>query len=177
MGTLLLLAFALSLDSFRASLGLGATRPRPARVLMYALAFGVCDALAPLLGLLMGQSLAGLVGAWGGWLGPLLLGGYGVYVTLVTLRCAGRAEEAGGWVVWGLPLTLSLDNLVAGASLGMIQFPLVLTVLVIGAASALMSLLGLKLAGAAVTRLRVRTELVGGVCLVLIAVSLALDAG
>jgi putative Mn2+ efflux pump MntP len=78
-------------------------------------------------------------------------------------------------VVLGLPLSLSLDNLIAGASLGMIGFPLLLSVAVIGAMSALMSLAGLWLGGRAINFLRVRTELLGGVALILIALTLALD--
>lgn len=176
MGTLLLLGFTLSLDSFRVSLGLGATRLRPARRAQIALAFGLCDALAPLVGLLVGQSLVEHTGAWVEHLGPVVLCAYGAYVVYVARRCAGEEARAeGGWVVLGLPLSMSLDNLVAGASLGMIGFPLLLSVAVIGAMSALMSLAGLWMAGAAVSFLRLKTETLGGVALILIALTLALD--
>ena len=57
MGTLLFLGFVLSLDSFRVSLGLGALKLRPARQAQIVLAFGLCDGLAPLVGLLMGKSI------------------------------------------------------------------------------------------------------------------------
>lgn len=78
-------------------------------------------------------------------------------------------------MVLGLPLSMSLDNLIAGTSLGMIGFPLLLSVVVIGAMSALMSLAGLWLGRTAVNYLKVKTELVGGVALILIALTLALD--
>jgi putative Mn2+ efflux pump MntP len=176
MGTLLLLGFTLSLDSFRASLGLGATRLRPARQAQIALAFGLCDGLAPLVGLLVGQSLVEYVGGWVEYLGPLVLCAYGVYVIIVS-RWGAREEAGEGsrWVVLGLPLSLSLDNLIAGASLGMIGFPLLLSVAVIGAMSALMSLAGLWLGRRAVNLLRIRTETMGGVALILIAITLAVD--
>jgi putative Mn2+ efflux pump MntP len=176
MGTLLLLGFTLSLDSFRASLGLGATRLRPARQAQIVFAFGLCDGLAPLVGLLVGQSLVEYVGGWVEYLGPLVLCAYGAYVIIVSRW--GAREEAGEesrWVVLGLPLSLSLDNLIAGASLGMIGFPLLLSVTVIGAMSALMSLAGLWLGGRAVNLLRIRTETMGGVALILIAITLAFD--
>lgn len=176
MWTLLLLAFTLSLDSFRVSLGLGATRLRPARQAQIVLAFGLCDATAPLVGLLVGQSLVEYLGGWVEHIGPLVLCAYGAYVVYIARRCAGEeADEGGRWVVLGLPLSLSLDNLIAGASLGMIGFPVLLSVAIIGATSALLSLAGLWLGSKAINFLKIRTELIGGVALVLIALTLALD--
>lgn len=176
MTTLLLLAITLSLDSFRVSLGLGATRLRPARQAQIALAFGLCDGLAPLVGLLVGHSLVEYLGAWVEYLGPLVLCAYGAYVIYVARRCEDEeTEEVGRWVVLGLPLSMSLDNLIAGTSLGMIGFPLWLSVAVIGAMSSLMSLAGLWLGRRAVNLLKIKTETLGGVALILIAITLALD--
>lgn len=102
MITLLLLGFALSLDSFRASLGLGALKLSRLRQLQIVIAFGVCDALAPLIGLLIGKSLLEFVGTWVAHLGPLLLCAYGVYVVYIAQRYAGRkqATRIAGWC-WG----------------------------------------------------------------------------
>ena len=176
MLTLLLLGFALSLDSFRASLGLGALRLSRLRQLQIVIAFGVCDALAPLIGLVIGKSLLTHVGPWVEHLGPLLLGAYGVYVIYIGRRCAGReADDADRWMVLGLPLSLSLDNLVAGTTLGMVGFPLLLSVVIIGGMSSLLSLLGLRLGAVAVNFLRVRAELIGGVVLIVVALSFVVE--
>jgi putative Mn2+ efflux pump MntP len=176
MGTLLLLGFVLSLDSFRVSLGLGALKLRPVRQAQLVVAFGLCDGLAPLVGLLIGKSLVRYVGWWTEYFGPLALFAYGVYVIYVAKRCAGKeAKEPNRWVVLGLPLSLSLDNLIAGASLGMVGFPLLLSVAVIGAMSALMSFVGLRLGSVAVNFLRINTELLGGVALVFVALALAIE--
>ena len=172
MVTLLLLGFALSLDSFRASLGLGTLKLSRLRQLQIVIAFGLCDAIAPLIGLLIGKSLLGFIGPWVEHLGPLLLCVYGVYVIYIAQRYAEKeAREADRWMVVGLPLSLSLDNLVAGTSLGMIGFPTVLSVAIIGATSALLSFAGLRLGRTAVSLLRVRADFVGGVVLICIAVS------
>src|ERR1700674_5115414 len=125
MGILLLLGFVLSLDSFRVSLGLGALKMRPLRQAQIVLAFGLCDGLAPLAGLLIGQSFVKYIGAWTEYLGPVMLGAYGIYVIYVARHYAeGDDREQDGWMVLGIPLSLSLDNLIAGASLGMLGFPL-----------------------------------------------------
>jgi len=167
MVTLLLLGFALSLDSFRVSLGLGTLKLSPLRQLQIVIAFGVCDALAPLIGLLIGKSLLGYIGPWVEHLGPFLLCAYGVYVIYIARRCA----DTDRWMVLGLPLSLSLDNLVAGTTLGMIGFPILLSVAIIGAMSALLSFVGLRLGRTAVNLLRFRAEMVGGVVLIVIALS------
>ena len=172
MVTLLLLGFALSLDSFRVSLGLGTLKLSRLRQLQIVIAFGVCDALAPLIGLLIGQSLLKIVGPWVEHLGPLLLCAYGVYVIYIAKRCAGtETGETDRWMVLGLPLSLSLDNLIAGTTLGMIGFPILLSVAIIGAMSALLSLAGLRLGRTAVNLLRFRADLIGGVVLIFIALS------
>jgi hypothetical protein len=83
---------------------------------------------------------------------------------------AGKGREPGGWIVFGLPLSLSLDHLIAGTSLGMKGFPLPLCVLVIGGCSCL----------AALTACRCDAwlgEWIGGVALIAIAAVLAMEGG
>lgn len=169
MITLLLLGFALSLDSFRVSLGLGTLKLSRLRQLQIVIAFGVCDAVAPLIGLLIGQSLLKIVGPWVEHLGPLLLCAYGVYVIYIAKRCA--ETETDRWMVLGLPLSLSLDNLIAGTTLGMIGFPLLISVTIIGVMSALLSFAGLRLGHTTVNLLRIRADLIGGVVLIFIALT------
>ena len=176
MITLLLLGFALSLDSFRVSLGLGTLKLSRLRQLQIVIAFGVCDAVAPLIGLLIGKSLLEFIGPWVEHLGPLLLCAYGVYVIYIAQRCAGsETGETDRWMVLGLPLSLSLDNLVAGTSLGMIGFPLLISVMIIGAMSALLSLVGLMLGRTALKLLPVKIELIGGVVLIFIAITFVVE--
>ena len=173
---LLLLGFALSLDSFRVSLGLGTLKLSRMRQLQIVIAFGVCDALAPLIGLLIGKSLLEFVGPWVEHLGPLLLCAYGVYVIYIAKRCAGtETGETDRWMVLGLPLSLSLDNLIAGTTLGMLGFPMLISVVIIGAMSALFAVVGLRLGTTAVKLLPVRAELIGGVVLICIAISFVID--
>jgi len=176
MITLLLLGFALSLDSFRVSLGLGTLKLSRLRQLQIVIAFGVCDAIAPLIGLLIGKSLLEFIGPWVEHLGPLLLCAYGVYVIYIAKRCAGsETGETDRWMVLGLPLSLSLDNLIAGTTLGMIGFPVLLSVTIIGAMSSLFALAGLRLGKTAVNLLRFRADLIGGVVLIFIALTFVIE--
>jgi putative Mn2+ efflux pump MntP len=171
----ILLGVALGLDSFRASLALGTMNPDAGRRLRLALAFGVCDGVAPLLGLALGPSLRGLLSAWAGVLGPTLLVGYGLY-SLITPRGTGDADpERDGWVALGIPLFLSLDNLVAGFALGIMQMPIAASAAAIGAISGLMSLAGLR-CGALIGRvIPTRAERVGGAALILLSLAMAFE--
>ena len=177
MGTLLLLGFVLSLDSFRVSLALGAIKLMPVRQAQIILAFGICDGIAPLIGLLIGQSIVTHIGPWVEHLGPLMLCAYGIWVIYAARRQEGKeTQEESHWMVLGLPLTLSLDNLIAGTSLGLIRFPVLMSACVIGAMSALLSLAGLFLGKTMGDRLALKSELLGGTALVLIALVMAFES-
>jgi manganese efflux pump family protein len=171
----ILLGMALGLDSFRASLALGTMRPSVGRQLRLALAFGLCDGVAPLVGLSLGPTLRDLLSAWAGILGPALLVGYGLY-SFVIPRGIGDAEpDRNGWVVLGIPLFLSLDNLVAGFALGMLRWSILPPAVAIGAISGLMSLAGFR-CGALIGRVvPVRAERIGGVALILLSLAMAFE--
>jgi putative Mn2+ efflux pump MntP len=141
--------------------------------LRIVLSFAVCDGLAPLIGLAIGSAIVRFVAPWTGWLGPLVLGGVGLYTLLVPREEQCQAGE--GWLCLGLPLALSLDNLIAGFGLGALGTPVVLAAAVIGLISGLMSLAGLCLSSVVSRVLPTRAEQIGGVALTALALLLALD--
>jgi manganese efflux pump family protein len=172
----LALGFILSQDNFRTSIALGALRLRWPRAVQVALVFGLCDAAAPLVGLLVGQYVAQGIGSMADYVGPVVLAGFGLYLVVQGLRGGPQQVLDHRWSLFSLPLPLSLDNLIAGTGLGLLDFSPWLSAVVFGAITALMSLVGLQL-GRAASRLipvRVRGELLSGVALIVIAVLLAL---
>ena len=174
MTKLLVLALALGFDSFRVSAGLGVVARDSGRDWQLVSAFAVSDACALLLGLAVGDALHPLVGEWAATAGPLLLAAYALYI----VRIAGHSEDvhvAGGWVFVGLPLALSLDNLMAGAILATMGFPAIVCALTIGGVSGGLSLLGLKLGGSVRPLLGGRCQLAGGGLLLVAALSLGLS--
>jgi manganese efflux pump family protein len=171
----ILLGVVLGLDSFRASLALGTMRPGVARQLRLALAFGLCDGVAPLLGLALGPTLRDLLSAWAGILGPALLVAYGVYSVVIPRGTGDADPDRDGWMALGIPLFLSLDNLVAGFALGMMKTPIVPSAAAIGAISGLMSLAGFR-CGALIGRvIPLRAERVGGAVLILLSLAIAFE--
>ena len=176
MVALVLLGLVLGLDSFRVSASLGGLHLSPSRRRRLALAFGICDAIAPLAGIAVGRTAIELMGRWTALVGPLVLSVYGLYVLYLAWQC----KESGGadndlWLFLGIPISLSLDNLVAGVGIGMLAFPVLVSALVLGVCSGLMSLAGLRLGSVIGRYVPLRAELLSGVALIGMAVFLALE--
>ncbi len=172
---IIVLGFTLSLDNFRVSIALGTLPFSRGRAVQVALMFGIWDGLAPLVGLLLGQYFGQVIGPIAQYLGPSLLGGYGLYLLIRALRTDAPDELDHPWALFGIPLTLSLDNLLAGTTLGLLGFPAVLSALIFAAITALMSFAGLYVGRALAHVVRIRSDLLSGVALVIMAVVLALE--
>jgi putative Mn2+ efflux pump MntP len=74
-------------------------------------------------------------------------------------------------------LTLSLDNLLAGASLGMLGLSPWFSAAVFGVMTAVMSLVGLLLGRVAARLVRIRSDLLSGVALIIAAATLPVAFG
>ncbi|MGX4688036.1 manganese efflux pump MntP [Streptomyces sp. JNUCC 63] len=174
---MLALGFVLSLDNFRVSIALGTVPFGLKRAVQVALTFGLWDAIMPLTGLLIGRRIGEAVGGVADPVGAAALGGYGLYLVISALRNPEPDELDHPWALFGIPLTLSLDNLVAGASLGMLGLSPWFSAPVFGLITAVMSLIGLQLGRAAARLVRIRSDLLSGVSLIIAAVTLPLVFG
>jgi putative Mn2+ efflux pump MntP len=168
----LLLGLVLSLDNFRVSIALGTVPFGLKRAVQVALTFGLWDAIMPLIGLMIGRQIGEAVGDVAELVGAAALGGYGLYLVVSALRNPAPDELDHPWALFGIPLTLSLDNLFAGASLGMLGFSPWFSAAVLGASTAVMSLVGLQIGRTAARLIRIRSDLVSGVALIIAAVAL-----
>jgi manganese efflux pump family protein len=180
MLALLLVAVSVGLGNFAAAVSLG-TGGVDARVrLRVGLIFGAFEAGMPVIGLLVGDHVAGQFGQATQWVGGALLATVGLY-GMVTSR---RASAAGpgdarpgqrGVRLLLSGLALSLDNLVAGFAIGTAQVSIVAGALVIGGVSAALSLAGLELGAWLGARAGHRSAQLGN--LILIAVGAAVAFG
>jgi putative Mn2+ efflux pump MntP len=173
----LLLGFVLSLDNFRVSIALGVVPFGVKRAVQVALTFGLLDAIMPLVGLLIGRQIGESVGDVADVVGAAALGGYGLYLVISALRKPEPEELDHPWALFGIPLALSLDNLFAGASLGILGFSPWFSAAVFGVMTVLLSLVGLRLGRAAARLIRLRSDLLSGVTLIIAAVALPLVFG
>lgn len=179
----MLVALSLGLSNFAAAIGIGVAGVDAGTRLRVGAVFGIFEAGMPILGLLLGHSLAHTLGSASGWIGAALLIATGGYAVLQVVRGQTRDQgrpaagaerlRAGHLLVTGL--ALSIDNLAIGFALGAYRVGLVTAAVIIGAVSVTLSLAGLELGQRLGTKLGERGELIGG--LVLIAVGIAMACG
>ena len=174
VASLLILGFVLSLDNFRLTIALGAFKLGWRRALRMAVVFGFWDGLSPLIGLLIGRYFGQAVGPVAETIGPIVLGAYGLYLVVRSLQTETPEDLDERMALFGIPLALSLDNLIAGTGLGMLGFPPVVTAAVFGTITALMTFLGLQLGGAIARFIPIRSDLLSSRGLSIMTVVLAL---
>jgi putative Mn2+ efflux pump MntP len=174
LGNLLILGIALSLDNFRTAVALGALRLPWRHSVQVAVAFGFWDAVAPLVGILAGDYLADAIGSAADYVGAAVLGAYGLYLLAQAWRADEPEELDRRWALLVLPLPLSVDNVVAGTSLGLLGYSPWIAPPLLGVTTTLMTLVGLQLGRAAAQRIRIRSDLLTGVALVIMAAVLGL---
>jgi manganese efflux pump family protein len=128
----------------------------------------------PIAGLLLGSFAGGLVGGAADYAAIALLAGLGIWI----LRPGGEDREekkleslgrATGIAALGLGLSISLDELAMGISLGLLHLPIVPALVLIGLQALVASQLGLRLGSRISESSRDRSEKAAGVILLLLA--------
>ena len=183
MLALVLVAVSLGLSNFAASVGIGVSGIDARTRLRVGVIFGLFETGMPILGLLLGRSLASTLGHAAHWIGAALLIATGLYAVIQAIRDPGRpdgqasaapaGQRTGRLLITGI--ALSIDNLAVGFALGTFHVSLAVAAVVIGAVSVSMSLIGLELGSRIGARTGERGELLGG--LVLIGVGAVIAAG
>ena len=170
MLALLLVALSLGLSNFAAAVGIGVAGVDAGTRLRVGLIFGLFEAGMPLLGLLLGHSLAHTLGDAAHWIGAALLIATGIYAVAQAIRSQASkhdkppAEAArqgtGRLLVTGI--ALSIDNLAVGFALGAFHVNLAVAAITIGVVSVTLSLIGLDLGDRLGSKTGEQGELLGG---------------
>ena len=163
MLALLLVAVSVGLDNFGASTAIGVSGVDRKLRLRVVLIFGVFEAAMPVVGLLLGHSLARDLGTTTKPIGGALLGlagGYAIVTELVRDKEPARDSEPNIKRLVLIGAVLSIDNLVIGFALGTYHVNLVVAALTIAVVSVVLSLAGLEIGRHLGERLERRGELV-----------------
>jgi putative Mn2+ efflux pump MntP len=160
---LLTLGFTLSLDNFRIAFVLGGLKPSWATSLKTSLIFGVWDGVAPLIGIVVGTFLSERIDSSAELVAAAGLAAYGLFVVIRALVSPEDADPDLRWARRGLPVPLSVDNVAAGASLGLAGYSPWLAPVLFGVTTFAMSLAGHQLGRAAAHFVpRIRTDILSG---------------
>jgi manganese efflux pump family protein len=175
-----LLAFVLplGLDSFAIAAALAAARPltRRDRLQISAL-FVAFEAGMPLIGLALGTALAHAIGDIADYLAAAAVIAVGAWMLFgededAEQEKAGRLTSAHGLAVIGLGISISLDELAIGFSLGLTHLPLTPVIIAIAVQAFIAAQLGLALGTRLSEHLRERAEQLAAVALIALGIVL-----
>jgi len=168
------LALALSMDALAVAMagGCALSRIRVRLALRVGLFFGGFQALMPLIGWLAGQAVERWVSSIGFWIASALLaliGGKMLYESFKLPEQRGGYDISNVVVLLGFAVATSIDALVAGLSLSLLGYGLLLPILIIGAVTFALSFAGVMLGCRLRTALGRTMERIGGIGLILLA--------
>ncbi len=176
--TLLLLALALGTDAFSLCLGIGLAGVSVTQIAMISISVLAFHILMPLAGWQIGEAAGKFLGQAAGVVGALILLSLGVRMIWQSLPGGGAAAPkvilVKDWGLFLLALSVSMDALAVGFTLGTRGTNLLLTVFTFGIVAGLMTLSGLLLGRWLGRWFGERAQLVGGVILIGIGVKLFL---
>jgi manganese efflux pump family protein len=175
---LLLVSVSVGLSNFAGAIGIGLSGIDARTRIRVGIAFGLFEAVMPIIGLLLGQAVAGYLGHLAKYIGGGILILTGAYTIWQGRRVESEEKERKPLATRRLLITalaLSIDNLAVGFALAIYRIPIVLAAVTMGVVSVVMSLAGLELGHRLGARVEAWSEEIGGV--VLIGVGIAIATG
>ena len=176
MLSLLLVSVSVGLSNFAGAIGIGLSGIDARTRIRVGIAFGVFEALMPLIGLLLGRAVAGYIGPH---LAGYVAGGILILTGAYTIWQGWgleRKEKAPNLQTHSLIVTavaLSIDNLAVGFALAVYHIQIVIAAATMGAVSVVMSLVGLELGHRLGRRVEGWSEEIGGAVLILVGIAIA----
>ena len=167
---LVALLLPLSLDTFVVGAALGAAGIPPSKRLHVSLVFTVFEAAMPLVGIALGQAFGHALGSRADYLAAATLLALGAYLLLNSdedeSEAAAKLARAHGLAVLALGLSISLDELAIGFSVGLLRLPFTWAIVLIACQAFLAAQLGLRLGAHVGEHVQEQAERVAGLTLI-----------
>ena len=170
---LLVFVLPLGLDSFAVAAAIGAVQETTARQrLRISLVFVIFEGGMPLIGLGLGSALARSVGHVADYLAAAAVIGIGAWILLAGDKDeedrASRLTSSHGLALIALGISISLDELAIGFSIGLAGLPVTAVIVAIALQAFLAAQLGLAIGTRIGERWRERAEQAAGIALILL---------
>jgi putative Mn2+ efflux pump MntP len=171
---LLILAFALCMDAFAVSLGIGAKDKNAA--LKTAIYFGVFQGVMPLIGFAIGKKSAEYIADFDHWIAFVLL----CFLGLKMIYESFKKDEYKNFrtthkMLFLLAIATSIDALAAGFTLIFFDLPLHVSIGIIIFVTFTLSFLGVKMGAKSNKRLGSKAEIIGGTILMGIGIKILIE--
>ncbi|MBM7551775.1 manganese efflux pump MntP family protein [Thalassobacillus pellis] len=161
--SLAVLAFALGLDAFSVSLGMGMQVIRLKRVFFIGIMVGIFHMVMPFIGITLGKLVSSQFDQATILIGGALLLGLGAHMFFSSFRDDKKPPQAPiGPGVYLFAFTVSIDSFSAGLSLGISGAGMLMAVVLFGCISMVLTWLGFILGRKAKGLLGTYSELLGG---------------
>ncbi|HBQ96774.1 MAG TPA: hypothetical protein DD856_18710 [Sulfobacillus sp.] len=171
------LILSVGIDTLMMSISLGVFQTQGK--VRIAFTFAGTEAVMTLIGLFTGKGLGRFIGDWASLIGGILL--LGVAVWLLAFHDEDDEDERlegnlGGWTLILTALSVSLDELAVGFSIGLVGVPVALTIILIALQAFIFTLLGLTFGSKLKPYLGEWAEKLAGIVLRLLGLWLVIDA-
>ncbi|MCQ6274605.1 manganese efflux pump [Bacillus sp. V3B] len=171
--TIIIMAFALGMDAFSISLGMGMYRLGLRQVFKIGVTIGIFHIFMPLFGIIAGRFLSEQFGHIAAYIGGALLLILGVQMIWSSLgKQEGSLMTPVGYGLFVFALSVSLDSFSVGLSLGIYGAQTVLVLICFGAGATLLSWLGLMIGRRVHALLGKYSEVFGGAILLFFGIKL-----
>lgn len=169
--TVLFIAIALGMDAFSMSIGVGMQGISTYQTGQLSLTVGILHIVLPLLGIYLGQVLGTVAGDIAGYIGAavlILLGAKMIYEEFKPGNDDEEMDPLSGWQFVILPVSVSLDSLSIGFSLGTFGVTRMMMITgIFGVIAALMTAAGVYL-GVKIGHSIEKTSILGGGILIIL---------
>lgn len=170
----------LGLDTLAVSAALGMIGVSPSSRLRVSILFTAFEAGMPLIGLALGVPLGHAIGKAADYVAVGVLLAFGLYTLLARneqneQRLAELTRPRGFRAVL-LGLSISMDELAIGFTLGLLRLPVGLVIALIAAQTFVVTQIGLRLGGRISARLREGAELLAGLALTALGLALLVES-
>jgi manganese efflux pump family protein len=147
---LVALVLPLCLDTLVVAAALGASGLAPRKRLRVTLLLAGFEALMPLVGVGVGQALGRAVGSGAGYIASAALVAFGVFLLLADddhdeTEKVVMLSKAQGFALVGLGVSISLDELAVGFSIGLLHVPLFAAIVLIAIQAFVAAQIGVRL--------------------------------
>lgn len=161
--SLVFMAFAIGMDAFSVSLGLGMQEFRLKRIAFIGLFFGLFHTVLPLIGIVFGKLITAKVGYITTLIGGLLLVGIGAHMIFSALSNDEKESiQPYGMGLFLLALTVSIDSFSVGLGLGLSGAKIILTLVLFGGVNTVLTWIGMLLGRKVRGFLGIYSEMLGG---------------
>jgi putative Mn2+ efflux pump MntP len=169
------LIFPLALDTFAVSAVLGIRGLWPSQRLRVSLVVAGFEAGMPLIGVGIGQALGHALGSAGDYLASAALVTLGAFLLLTGDDDSNKAATLArthGLALLALGITISLDELAVGFSIGLLRLPLTWTIVLIATQAFVAAQVGMRFGVRIGAQIRERVEQAADIVLIAVGVAL-----